>query len=88
MATVRTGDPGNRPVRRLRFDVSSTNRNEPRGAQVEGSSGRRAVIAGVLAILVVAGALALIFGDWRDRYRARAAFGARGSRRRSTRWPG
>jgi hypothetical protein len=76
MATVWDGNPGNRPVRRLRFDVSCVNRNEPRGPGVEGHSGRRAVIAAMLTLLIVVGALAQVFRDWRDRYRERAAFGA------------
>ena len=79
MVTVWNGNAGNRPVRRLRFDEYPPNRSEGDrcGHGVAGHSGRRTVIAAVLAILVVAGGLALAFRDWRIRYRERAAFGAR-----------
>ena len=79
MVTVWNGNAGNRPVRRLRFDRHPTNRDREAttGPQCAGHSGRRAVIAVVLAIMVLAGGLALAFRDWRIRYRARAAFGAR-----------
>jgi hypothetical protein len=79
MVTVWNGNAGNRPVRRLRFDGYSP--NQERGAtarpRVAGHSGRRAVIAAVLMIMVLAGGLALAFRDWRIRYRTRADFGAR-----------
>jgi hypothetical protein len=79
MVTVWNGNPGNRPARRLRFDEypSKPNRNASQPARDEGVSGRRAVIGGMLAVLVLAGGLALVFRDWRARYRERAAFGAR-----------
>jgi hypothetical protein len=78
MVTVWNGNAGNRPVRRLRFDGHPTNREREAtaGPRVAGRSGRRTVIAAVLAIVVLAGGLALAFRDWRIRYRARAAFGA------------
>jgi hypothetical protein len=41
-----------------------------------GHSGRRFVTLALLSILVLAGLLALVFRDWRARYRERAAFGA------------
>jgi hypothetical protein len=77
--TVWNSNAGNRPARRLRFDGYPPNRKQEATArsQVAGHSGRRAVITGVLAIVVVAGGLALAFRDWRVHYRARAAFGAR-----------
>jgi hypothetical protein len=79
MVTVWNGNAGNRPVRRLRFDGYPPNleRQTTARPRVGGHSGRRAVIAVVLAIMVLAGGLALAFRDWRIRYRARAAFGAR-----------
>jgi hypothetical protein len=77
MVTVWNGNAGNRPVRRLRFDGYPPNpEREAKGQpRIAGHSGRRAVIAAVLAIMVLAGGLALAFRDWRMRYRARAAFG-------------
>jgi hypothetical protein len=77
MTTVWNGNPGNRPVRRLRFDEYPANRDVPGPTQEAGHSGRRAVIGGVLALLVLTGVLTLVFRDWRIRYRERAAFGAR-----------
>jgi hypothetical protein len=77
MVTVWNGNPGNRPVRRLRFDGYPPDREARRRVRAEGHSGRRAVIAGGLGFLVLGGGLALWFRDWRLRYRARAAFGAR-----------
>jgi hypothetical protein len=79
MVTVWNGNAGNRPVRRLRFDGYPPNQGREATVRprVAGHSGRRAVIATVLVIVVLAGGLALAFRDWRIRYRERAAFGAR-----------
>jgi hypothetical protein len=76
VTTVWNGNPGNRPTRRLRFDDYPTEPVKVRQPEVAGHSGRRAVIGGVLAILIVAGGLATVFRDWRARYRERADFGA------------
>jgi hypothetical protein len=78
MVTVGSGNPSNRPARRLRFD-SSPSKEELRVAarlDATGHSGRRAVVVGILAVAVLAGGLALAFREWRDRYLERAAFGA------------
>lgn len=77
MATVRNGNPGNHPSRRVRFDDHPAARVEAGGPEADGYPGRRAVIAGGLAVLVLSGGLALAFRDWRIHYRERAAFGAR-----------
>jgi hypothetical protein len=77
MATVWNGNPGNRPMRRLRFDEDLANRDIPGLPREQGHSGRRAVIGGSLVLLILAVVLALVFRDWRIRYRERAAFGAR-----------
>jgi len=76
MATVWNGNPGNRPVRRLRFDAYPPSRAVAEPAAAAGHSGRRAVLAAGLTFLVIGGGLALWFRNWRVRYRARAAFGA------------
>ena len=76
MATVGNSNPGNRPARRLRFDGYPLNRQVMRRPSAVGHSGRRVVLAGALALLVVAGGLALWFRDWRTRYLVRAAYGA------------
>jgi hypothetical protein len=76
MVTVWNRSPGNRPVRRLRFDAFPVTREAVAGPGIAGHSGRRLVIAWVLGVVVLAGGLALAFRDWRVRYQARADFGA------------
>src|SRR4051812_2451970 len=76
MVTVRDGNPGNRPVRRLRFDRYPPEPEARRPGRA-GHSGRRLVLVSGLALLLITGGLALRFRDWRVHYRERAAFGAR-----------
>ncbi len=76
MVTVWKSNSGNRPARRLRFDGYPLDREATTRLRIAGHSGRRAVITGVLATMVLAGGLALAFREWRVRYRARADFGA------------
>jgi hypothetical protein len=77
MTTVGNSSPGNRPARRLRFDGHPANREATQRAPAAGHSGRRLVLAGALAFLLIGGGLALWFRDWRTRYLVRAAYGAR-----------
>jgi hypothetical protein len=78
MTSVRNGNPGNRPARRYRFDEYPPRTTGPQGGPLlDGHSGRRAVIGGLLTIAILAGGLSLAFREWRSRYRERAAFGAR-----------
>jgi hypothetical protein len=56
---------------------NGTNGQSRQTVPLDGSaSGRRFVIAGLLATLVIVGAVYLAFLDWRTRYRALAEFGA------------
>jgi hypothetical protein len=76
MVTVGNSSPGNRPARRLRFDAYPAVRAGVARPVTAGHSGQRFVITWVLAVLILAGGLALAFRDWRIRYQVRAAFGA------------
>jgi hypothetical protein len=80
------------PIRRLRYDDLSAimEQTAARGARRGGTrtrapamewlgrsySGRRFVVLGVIAVLVVWGLLYVVFREWRARYRVRAAYGA------------
>ena len=89
MSTARNGQhPGHRnPTRRLRFDnLASTVTGDTAGsnpgratatAEVlpRGHSGRRFVIVAGITVLLIWGALYLIFREWRAKYRQRAAYG-------------
>src|SRR5262245_19910805 len=76
MTTTWNSNPGNHPTRRLRFDASTSRpANSPGGRLASTHSGRRLVTIAVLSILLLWGALYLVFRDWRARFRARAAFG-------------
>ncbi len=70
MATARNGHHGKY---QLRFD--GLLKKWP-GDDESGYSGRRFVLAALLALAVLWGGLYLIFRDWRARYRERAAYGA------------
>jgi hypothetical protein len=79
------------PIRRLRYDdlsaiMEQTSAREVRrrGSRTRPTampwlgrsySGRRLVVIGVIALLVVWGALYLVFREWRARYYARVAYG-------------
>jgi hypothetical protein len=87
----RHGGPDD-PIRRLRYDdlpaimeqsVARGTRRGVAGARASAMpwlgrsySGRRFVVLGVLAVLVVWGSLYAVFREWRARYRVRAAYGA------------
>jgi hypothetical protein len=75
MRTTANGDLGNGHIRRLRID------RRPGGASAKvlggAHSGRLFLVAAALGLLVVSGALGLMFRDWRARYRALADYGAR-----------
>jgi len=89
MSTARNGQhPGYRdPNRRLRFDdlasivTGDTAGTNPGSATAtaeicpRGHSGRRFVLAAGITVLVIWGALYLIFREWRAKYRERAAYG-------------
>jgi hypothetical protein len=50
--------------------------NLPSGLMSQGHSGRLLVVGAGIALLVIWGALYLVFRDWRARYRERALYGA------------
>ena len=50
--------------------------NVPSGLMSQGHSGRMLVVGAGIALLVIWGALYLVFRDWRARYRERALYGA------------
>jgi hypothetical protein len=70
--------------RKLRFDDSTSfvhrhaarPRRAPSGLLVRDHSGRLLVLAAGFTVLVIWGALNLLFRDWRARYRERTAYGA------------
>jgi hypothetical protein len=71
------GSPGDGPARRWRFDVLAGGLAAIGRPEAARHSGRRFVIAAVLVVLAIWGALYLAFRDWRTRYLERATFGAR-----------
>jgi hypothetical protein len=89
MSTTRNGQhPGHRnPIRRLRFDnlapivTGDTAGPNPGSATATaevlplGHSGRRFVLVAGITVLLIWGALYLIFREWRANYRERAAYG-------------
>jgi hypothetical protein len=77
--------PGYRdPTRRLRFDGTSSIARRHKewsslsraGTLPAGHSGKRLVIVAGFTVLVLWGVLNLVFRDWRERYRERAAYGS------------
>jgi hypothetical protein len=81
MPTAHNGHHDGPAPRRLRFDdLASTLVRPPArpGPFVPSTrhSGRRLVLVAGCAFLLLWGALYLVFRDWRQRYRARAAYGA------------
>jgi hypothetical protein len=89
MSTTRNGQhPGHRnPTRRLRYDnptsivTGDTAGSNPGSATAtaevlpRGHSGRRFVLVAGITVLLIWGALYLIFHEWRAKYRERAAYG-------------
>jgi hypothetical protein len=86
MTSEHTGHPLAHPQsnRKLRFDDSTSlvHRHAARPKRMRGRllardhSGRLLVLAAGFTVLVIWGALNLLFRDWRARYRERAAYGA------------
>jgi hypothetical protein len=81
MPTAPNGHPDGPAPRRLRFDdLASTMVRTPArpGPFIPSTrhSGRRLVLVAGCAFLLLWGVLYLVFRDWRQRYRARAAYGA------------
>ncbi len=72
------------PTRRVRFDEVSSiarrhnafSRMSRAGKRSVGHSGTRLVIIAGFTVLVIWGALNVVFRDWRARYRERAAYGS------------
>jgi hypothetical protein len=79
MAAEGNGNQDAQPTRRLRVDGQrgAAPTHGPGTEVPAGHSGRRFVTLAMLSMLVLTGVLALVFRDWRARYRERAAFGAR-----------
>jgi hypothetical protein len=85
MPTARDSQPPayRGPTRRVRFDEVSSiarrhnvfSRMSRAGKLAAGHSGTRLVIVAGFTVLVIWGALNVVFRDWRARYRERAAYG-------------
>jgi hypothetical protein len=74
--TAHNDSSNHRPTRRLRIDEFAGAATSAGPVEAPMHSGRRVVVAGVLALLLVWALLWLAFREWRARYRERAAFGA------------
>jgi hypothetical protein len=81
MTTTPNGHQDGSPPRRFRLDELASNSVQATAAQgslalPSAHSGRRFVLGAGLVLLLIWGALYLIFRDWRARYNERAQFGA------------
>jgi hypothetical protein len=79
MAATPDGHQPGSPARRFRFDDLESTVLPSTASAIDGGvhhSGRKAVIGLCLGVLLLWGGLYLVFRDWRERYNARAQFGA------------
>jgi hypothetical protein len=81
MTSTPNGHQNGSPSRRFRLDELTSNSVQTAAAQgslalPRAHSGRRFVLGAGLVLLLLWGALYLVFRDWRSRYNERAQFGA------------